>query len=117
VVGQGRHVRPASFHREQGLAAPPRLWLMDPLEGRGGAKTPEQEVADILPLEVDPVVAQRVLGEVPSWFHTFELNRAEGIYTLGGDGPPVPAAILAGQLRHTARPRRGHLRWLLRVRR
>ena len=29
------------------------------------------------------MVAQRVLGEVPFWFHTFALNRAEGIYTLG----------------------------------
>jgi tRNA (mo5U34)-methyltransferase len=56
---------------------------MDPLEGRGGAKTPEQEVADILPLEVDPAVARRVLGEVPFWFHTFALNRTEGIYTPG----------------------------------
>src|SRR5207253_1006997 len=35
---------------------------MDPVEGRGGAKTPEQEVADILPLEVDAAVARRVLG-------------------------------------------------------
>jgi tRNA (mo5U34)-methyltransferase len=60
-----------------------RLWLMDPLEGRGGAKTPEQEVADILPLEVDPASARRVLAEVPFWFHTFALNRAEGIYTPG----------------------------------
>ena len=56
---------------------------MDPLEGRGGAKTPEQEVADILPLEVDPAVARRVLDGVPFWFHTFALNRAEGIYTPG----------------------------------
>jgi predicted nicotinamide N-methyase len=50
---------------------------------RGGVKTPEQEVADILPLEVDPVSARRVLGEVPFWFHTFTLNRGEGIYTPG----------------------------------
>jgi hypothetical protein len=57
--------------------------VVDPLEGRGGAKTPEQEVADILPLGVDPAVARRVLGEVPFWFHTFALNRAEGIYTPG----------------------------------
>jgi tRNA (mo5U34)-methyltransferase len=56
---------------------------MDSLEARGGAKTPEQEVADILPLEVDAVVARRVLGEVPFWFHTFALNRTEGIYTPG----------------------------------
>jgi SAM-dependent methyltransferase len=56
---------------------------MDPLGGRGGANTPEQEVADILPLEVDAATARRVLGEVPFWFHTFALNRAEGIYTPG----------------------------------
>ena len=56
---------------------------MDPLVGRGGAKTPEQEVADILPLDVEPAVARSVLAEVPFWFHTFALNRAEGIYTPG----------------------------------
>jgi hypothetical protein len=33
---------------------------MDPLGGRVGAKTPEQEVADILALEVDPAVAPGV---------------------------------------------------------
>jgi tRNA (mo5U34)-methyltransferase len=46
-------------------------------------KTPEQEVADILPLEVDAASARRVLGEVPFWFHTFALNPSEGIYTPG----------------------------------
>ena len=46
-------------------------------------KTPEQKVADILPLEVDPVLARRVLREVPFWFHTFALNYSEGIYTPG----------------------------------
>jgi tRNA (mo5U34)-methyltransferase len=56
---------------------------VDPLAKRGGVKTPEQEVADILPLEVHPVSARRVLGEVPFWFHTFALNRAELIYTPG----------------------------------
>ena len=66
-----------------GVFARATVVVMDPLEGRGGAKTPEQEVADILPLEVDPAVARRVLGEVPFWFHTFALNRTEGIYTPG----------------------------------
>jgi tRNA (mo5U34)-methyltransferase len=59
------------------------LWLVDPLEPRAGAKTPEQEVAEILSIEVDPVSARRVLADVPFWFHTFALNRAEGIYTPG----------------------------------
>jgi tRNA (mo5U34)-methyltransferase len=56
---------------------------VDPLETRVGAKTPEQEVAGILPLEVEPTSARRVLAEVPFWFHTFALNRAECIYTPG----------------------------------
>jgi len=46
-------------------------------------KTPEHVVADILPIEAEPPRAQRVLDEVPFWFHTFALNRAEGIYTPG----------------------------------
>ena len=62
-------------------------------------KTPEQEVADILPLEVDPVLARRVLREVPFWFHTFALNYSEGIYTPGVAvdhryrPPSLPASI------------------------
>jgi tRNA (mo5U34)-methyltransferase len=54
-----------------------------PLREAAPAKTPEQEVADILPIEADPEDAMRVLDEVPFWFHTFALNRAEGIYTPG----------------------------------
>jgi tRNA (mo5U34)-methyltransferase len=46
-------------------------------------QTPEQVVADILPIEADPLEAERVLEEVPFWFHTFALNRAAGIYTPG----------------------------------
>src|SRR5438876_6619638 len=57
--------------------------MVDPLEKRTGAKTPEQEVAEILPIEADPEAARRVLGEIPFWFHTFALNRADGIYTPG----------------------------------
>src|ERR1700754_3971690 len=43
--------------------------------------TPEQQVADALPIEADPADAERVLGEVPFWFHTFLLNREHGLYT------------------------------------
>jgi SAM-dependent methyltransferase len=43
----------------------------------------EQRVADILPIEADPERARCVLAGVPFWFHTFALNRAEGIYTPG----------------------------------
>jgi tRNA (mo5U34)-methyltransferase len=43
----------------------------------------EREVADLLPIEADPVEAERVLEQVPYWFHTFALNREEGIYAPG----------------------------------
>jgi tRNA (mo5U34)-methyltransferase len=56
---------------------------MQPTEVVPRMGTPEQQVADILPIEVDPGEAQRVLGEVPFWFHTFALNREHGIYTPG----------------------------------
>jgi tRNA (mo5U34)-methyltransferase len=43
----------------------------------------ERQVADLLPIEADPAEALEVLDEVPFWFHTFALNRAEGIYAPG----------------------------------
>jgi tRNA (mo5U34)-methyltransferase len=43
----------------------------------------EQQVADLLPIEVAPGVARATVEAVPFWFHTFALNRAEGIYTPG----------------------------------
>jgi tRNA (mo5U34)-methyltransferase len=43
----------------------------------------EREVADLLPIEVAPDVARATVAAVPFWFHTFALNRAEGIYTPG----------------------------------
>lgn len=43
----------------------------------------EREVADQLPIEADPDEARAVLERVPFWFHTFALNRAEGIYAPG----------------------------------
>jgi tRNA (mo5U34)-methyltransferase len=43
----------------------------------------ERQVADLLPIEADPADARAVLDEVPFWFHTFALNRAEGIYAPG----------------------------------
>jgi tRNA (mo5U34)-methyltransferase len=43
----------------------------------------ERQVADLLPIEADPAEAEAVLDEVPFWFHTFALNRAEGIYAPG----------------------------------
>jgi tRNA (mo5U34)-methyltransferase len=43
----------------------------------------EREVADLLRIEADPVESLAVVEEVPYWFHTFALNRAEGIYAPG----------------------------------
>jgi hypothetical protein len=43
----------------------------------------EREVADLLPIAADPQEARAILRSVPFWFHTFALNRAEGIYTPG----------------------------------
>jgi tRNA (mo5U34)-methyltransferase len=43
----------------------------------------ERQVADLLPVQADPKLALSVLDAVPFWFHTFALNRAEGIYTSG----------------------------------
>jgi tRNA (mo5U34)-methyltransferase len=43
----------------------------------------EREVADLLPIDVDSAVARATVEAVPFWFHTFALNRAEGIYTCG----------------------------------
>jgi tRNA (mo5U34)-methyltransferase len=43
----------------------------------------EREVADLLPIEADLDDARDALDRVPFWFHTFALNRREGIYTPG----------------------------------
>jgi tRNA (mo5U34)-methyltransferase len=43
----------------------------------------ERAVADLLDIQADPLRARAVLDTVPFWFHTFALNRAEGIYTPG----------------------------------
>ena len=43
----------------------------------------ERQVADLLPIEVAPELARATLQAVPFWFHTFALNRREGIYTPG----------------------------------
>jgi tRNA (mo5U34)-methyltransferase len=43
----------------------------------------ERQVADLLPIEVDPTLARAVVETVPFWFHTYALNRAAGIYTPG----------------------------------
>ena len=40
-------------------------------------------MADLLPIEVDPELARETAETVPFWFHTFALNRAEGVYTPG----------------------------------
>jgi Methyltransferase domain len=52
-------------------------------EGRCIVTEAERQVADLLPIEVDPHVARATVREVPFWFHTFAVNRAAGIYTAG----------------------------------
>lgn len=51
--------------------------------GRFVVTDAEREVADLLPLVTDPDLAHATVAAVPFWFHTFALNRAEGIYTPG----------------------------------
>src|SRR5512140_1018810 len=51
--------------------------------GRFVVTEAERRVADLLAIEVDPVLARATVEAVPFWFHTFALNRAEGIYTPG----------------------------------
>jgi tRNA (mo5U34)-methyltransferase len=43
----------------------------------------ERAVADMLEIEAAPAEARAVLDAVPFWFHTFALNRSEGLYTPG----------------------------------
>ena len=43
----------------------------------------ERQVADLMPIEVAPALTRATVEMVPFWFHTFALNRAEGIYTPG----------------------------------
>ena len=43
----------------------------------------ERRLADLLPIEVDPVLARAIVETVPFWFHRFALNRADGIFTPG----------------------------------
>lgn len=50
---------------------------------RFAATEAERQVADLLPIEVEPGLARSTVDAVPFWFHTFALNRAEGIYTPG----------------------------------
>ena len=43
----------------------------------------EREVANLLPIEAGAPEARAARDAVSVWFHTFALNRAEGIYTPG----------------------------------
>ncbi len=43
----------------------------------------EREVADEVPIDIERDQATRELGSVPLWFHTFALNRGQGVYTPG----------------------------------
>ncbi len=43
----------------------------------------EEELADEVPIEADPIEARRTLAAVPLWFHTFSLNKLHHLYTPG----------------------------------
>ena len=63
--------------------------------------TPEQQVADILPIEADPGEAERALAEVPFWFHTFALitrtasTRRASLSTTATGSPPAGGLLEA----------------------
>ena len=59
------------------------------VEGRYVVTEAEREVADLLPIEVDPAVARATVKEVPFWFHTFALT------ALRASPRPAPRAITA----------------------
>jgi tRNA (mo5U34)-methyltransferase len=65
------------------------IWMETTGAAQGGARDrfsvteAERQVADLLPIEVDPALARAAVATVPFWFHTFALNRAEGVYTPG----------------------------------
>ena len=87
--------------------------------GRERALVPidaERKVADLLPIEVDPALARATVERVPFWFHTFALNRAEGIYTPGAARDHrYRISTPSRRLRRDERARRRHLRRLLRL--
>ena len=60
-----------------------RTTAAEAAQGQFAVTDAERQVADLLPIEADPQLARAALGAVPFWFHTFALNRAEGIYTPG----------------------------------
>jgi hypothetical protein len=70
-----------------------------PRAGEGGCvvTVAERQVADLLPMEVDPEVARATVEEVPFWFHTFARNRAERASTR-----PAPRATTATASRCSA---------------
>ena len=43
----------------------------------------ERQVADLLPIDAEPAEARATLESVSYWFHTFALNRDQGIYAPG----------------------------------
>ena len=66
----------------------------------------EREVADLLPIEVAPELARATVRGVPFWFHTFALNRAEGIYTPGADVGALRPCVVESMLAQTTPHRR-----------
>jgi tRNA (mo5U34)-methyltransferase len=85
AAGAGTWRRPKRDIGEYGIPADEggiglNAWTATAL---GELTSAEREVADLLPIEADPADAEAILEQVPYWFHTFALNRAEGIYAPG----------------------------------
>ena len=58
--------------------------------GSGFVTEAERQVAGLLPIEVDPVLARATVDAVPLCLHTFALNRAEGLYARCRARPSLP---------------------------
>ncbi len=56
---------------------------MSTIEVATSMETAEQEVSHHLLIDEDPDGAIKALGQVPFWFHTFCLNREQGIHSDG----------------------------------
>ena len=70
-----------------GVAPSSREFNSDELSPRARARVrgwpSEHEVADEVRIDARLEEAERVLREVPLWFHTFSLNNGAGLYTPG----------------------------------
>ena len=82
--------------------------------GAGLTTGSERQVADLLPIEVVRTLLAPPVKEVMFWFHTFALNRAEGIYTPGAARDHTLGHIMvlrASRPRHSVIRRKAVASW------